>query len=36
LDGWMKAQGDPGLAQDTDEAIQAARKGNHLYFPQSD
>ncbi len=34
LDRWMRAQGDPGVAQDTFEAIQAARKGEHLYGPQ--
>ena len=33
LDRWLKSQGDPGAAQDTNEAIQAARQGNHLYFP---
>jgi len=33
LDRWMKAQGDPGVAQDTHEAIQAARQGKHLYYP---
>jgi uncharacterized sulfatase len=33
LDAWMKAQGDPGAPQDTTEAIAAARKGKHLYFP---
>ncbi|NQU23954.1 MAG: sulfatase-like hydrolase/transferase, partial [Candidatus Nealsonbacteria bacterium] len=33
LDRWMKAQGDPGMAQDTHEAIQAARQGKHLYYP---
>jgi uncharacterized sulfatase len=31
LDRWMKEQGDPGTPQDTLEAIQAARKGKHLY-----
>ncbi|QDU36981.1 Choline-sulfatase [Maioricimonas rarisocia] len=31
LDRWMKEQGDPGAAQDTQEAIQAARQGRHLY-----
>jgi N-sulfoglucosamine sulfohydrolase len=36
LDGWMRAQGDPGIGQDTDRAIQAARKGNHLYFPRAE
>ena len=33
LDRWMKTQGDPGVAQDTPEALAAARKGKHLYFP---
>ncbi|MBN2128517.1 MAG: sulfatase [Sedimentisphaerales bacterium] len=31
LDRWMKQQGDPGAPQDTSEAIQAARRGKHLY-----
>ena len=33
LDCWLSSQGDPGAAQDTDKAIQAARKGKHLYGP---
>lgn len=33
LDGWLTAQGDPGAPQDTQQAIQAARRGQHLYFP---
>ena len=33
LEAWMKSQGDPGAPQDTDEAIQAARRGKHLYTP---
>ncbi len=33
LERWMKEQGDPGVAQDTLEALAAARKGKHLYFP---
>ncbi|MGY8769638.1 MAG: sulfatase family protein [Pirellulales bacterium] len=33
LDRWLKSQNDPGAAQDTNEAIQAARQGKHLYFP---
>ena len=33
LDRWLAAQGDPGAAQDTQEAIQAARRGKHLYGP---
>ena len=31
LDRWMTSQGDPGKPQDTVKAIEAARKGNHLY-----
>ncbi|MHC4741495.1 MAG: sulfatase family protein [Planctomycetota bacterium] len=31
LDRWMKQQGDPGAPQDTKKAIQAARRGEHLY-----
>ena len=34
LDRWMQMQGDPGAAQDTNEAIEAARQGRHLYGPQ--
>ncbi len=33
LDRWMKAQGDPGVPQDTRRALEAARKGRHLYGP---
>jgi uncharacterized sulfatase len=33
LDRWMTEQGDPGAAQDTPQAIQAAKRGEHLYFP---
>ena len=33
LDRWLESQGDPGAAQDTMKAIQAARKGKHLYVP---
>ena len=33
LDHWMAVQGDPGVPQDTDEAVQAARHGKHLYGP---
>ena len=33
LDRWMTEQGDPGAAQDTQEAIRAARQGKHLYRP---
>ena len=35
LDRWMASQGDPGVAQDTREAIQAARRGEHLHGPTS-
>ena len=35
LDRWMTAQGDPGAAQDTHRAIQAARQGKHLFYPAS-
>lgn len=31
LDRWMEAQGDPGAAEDTREALEAARDGKHLY-----
>ncbi|MHC4437059.1 MAG: sulfatase family protein [Planctomycetota bacterium] len=31
LDRWMKEQGDPGAPQDTHKAIQAARRGKHIY-----
>ena len=34
LVAWMQSQGDPGIAQDTNEAIEAARAGNHLYGPK--
>ncbi len=33
LDTWLKAQGDPGAEQDTQRAIQAARRGEHLFVP---
>ena len=33
LDRWLASQGDPGAAQDTHKAIQAARRGRHLYVP---
>ena len=33
LDRWMKQQGDPGAAEDTNRALQAARKGKHLFGP---
>jgi len=31
LDRWLSEQGDPGAAQDTNEALDAAREGRHLY-----
>lgn len=34
LDRWLQAQGDPGIPQDTDEALQAARRNKHLYGPR--
>jgi len=34
LSDWMTSQGDPGAPQDTAEALQAARKGKHLYRPE--
>lgn len=33
LDRWLAAQGDPGIPQDTREALEAARSGKHLYTP---
>ena len=33
LDRWMKSQGDPGVAQDTQKSLSAARKGQHRFFP---
>ena len=33
LDRWMRAQGDPGIPQDTNKALEAARRGRHLYGP---
>jgi len=33
LDKWMKGQSDPGISVDTVPALQAARKGTHLYGP---
>lgn len=35
LDRWMHTQGDPGAPQDTPEAIEAARRGVHMYGPSS-
>ncbi len=34
LASWMTSQGDPGKEQDTQQALDAARKGKHLYFPK--
>ena len=31
LDRWMAQQGDPGAPQDTHKAIEAARRGKHIY-----
>ena len=35
LDRWMRTQGDPGAPQDTPQAIEAARRGAHMYGPSS-
>jgi uncharacterized sulfatase len=35
LDRWMHAQGDPGAAQDTMEALRAARQDRHLHGPRA-
>jgi len=35
LDRWLREQGDPGGPQDTHEAIEAARRGEHMYGPAS-
>ncbi len=35
LTRWLKEQGDPGIPQDTFEAIEAARRGEHLYGPST-
>lgn len=34
LDRWLTAQGDPGVPLDTQAAVQAARRGEHLYYPK--
>lgn len=34
LDRWMAEQGDPGAPQDTPEALEASRKGTHLFGPK--
>ncbi len=31
LDRWLREQGDPGAPQDTHEAVEAARRGEHMY-----
>jgi len=36
LQRWMKSQGDPGAPQDTQKALEAARRSQHLYFPGND
>lgn len=33
LEEWMAAQGDPGVPQDSMDALRAARQGKHLYGP---
>ncbi|MEZ5429859.1 MAG: hypothetical protein R3F31_01480 [Verrucomicrobiales bacterium] len=33
LDAWLQSHGDPGIAQDTKEAHQAAKAGAHLFGP---
>jgi N-sulfoglucosamine sulfohydrolase len=33
LDQWMITQGDPGTPEDTTDALEAARRGQHLFFP---
>jgi len=33
LDRWMEEQEDPGARQDTSEALEASRRGKHLYGP---
>ena len=35
LDRWMAVQGDPGVSQDTVEALEAARRKQHLFFPRA-
>ncbi len=34
LENWMTEQGDPGVPQDTSKALQAARRGKHLFGPK--
>jgi uncharacterized sulfatase len=33
LDRWMASQGDPGAPQDTPNTFQAAKRGEHRFFP---
>lgn len=33
LDMWMAAQGDPGIAQDTMDSLEASRNGQHRFAP---
>jgi len=33
LERWMREQGDPGAPQDTSEALEASRRGKHMYGP---
>lgn len=34
LEAWMAEQGDPGIAQDSHESHQAAKRGEHRFFPK--
>jgi uncharacterized sulfatase len=34
LDRWLVAQGDPGAAMDTKEALHAATNGRHKFVPK--
>jgi uncharacterized sulfatase len=34
LERWLAQQGDPGVALDTQEALQSAREGKHRYVPE--
>jgi len=34
LNRWMAAQGDPGVQIDTTEAFEAAKRGEHMFFPK--
>lgn len=36
LESWLAHQGDPGSPQDTTAALEAARRGKHLYHPGAD